>query len=357
MAMSGGVDSSVAACLLHEQGWEVIGVTMKLYAGDETCNTKGENPGCCGTSGIRDARAVCELLGAHFYAVDYTARFRSAVIDYFSEEYRHGRTPNPCIACNQELKFGDLLDMAHKLDATHVATGHYAQIEYNALSDNYELCKGKDPLKDQSYFLYRLTREQLAQTLFPVGGMTKEAVRAKAKELHLPVYAKPGSQDICFVPDGDYFGFLSRRSPALARPGKIIDRRGKQVGKHRGVAAYTIGQRRGLGISDPDPYYVLRVDPRLNVVTVGRDKDLFSNGLVAGQCNWSAVKNAGGGMKVQVKIRYRQKQVAATIVPADDGRILVKFAEPQRAVTPGQAVVFYHDTTVLGGGVIDAALI
>ncbi len=341
--MSGGVDSSVAAALLKEQGDDLIGVTMSLY-----CGTKALGSGCCSLNSARDAKLVADRLGFPHYSVNFKADFQSLIIDNFIDEYRQGRTPNPCIRCNQLIKFSLLLAKAKELGADYIATGHYARIPLPVT--RYSLLKGKDQKKDQSYVLYRLTQEQLAKTLFPLGEMTKAEVRQKAKALNLAVADKPESQEICFVEDDDYGRFIRENAPELVRPGPIIDRTGKVVGEHQGIAFYTIGQRKGVGHHRGAPKYVVGLDRERNAVVIGDDADLLKTELTARELSFVAGKGPTGPMVITAKIRYNGSEAAATLMP--DGKVV--FEQPQRAVTPGQSVVFYQREEVLGGGLISS---
>lgn len=352
MAMSGGVDSSVAAALLLEQGFEVIGVTMQLWAVDLPYGEEVEG-GCCSLGAVEDARAVAGKLGIPYYVLNFHDQFQKQVIDNFADEYLAGRTPNPCIVCNNLLKFGGLLDKARALGAHYVATGHYARVGSHPESGRSLLMKGKDSSKDQSYVLYGLTQEQLARTLFPLGEFTKPAIRQKAAELGLKVATKPDSQEICFVPDQDYARFIADYRPGEMRPGKICDTAGTILGEHSGIANFTIGQRKGLGIAAGTPLYVTAIRPETNEVVVGTNEQVMAAGLFAGSLNWIAVPDLEGTMAVEVKIRYSARPVPAFIEPDRGGRVAVRFEQPQRAVTPGQAAVFYRGDLVIGGGMIE----
>ncbi len=353
VAMSGGVDSSVAAVLLKEQGFEVIGMTMDLYAlPKEFCRSENLKS-CCGWRAQEDANRVAIALGIPHYVVDFRREFERSVIEDFSREYGRGRTPNPCIRCNQFIKFDLLLERAGRLEADLVATGHYARIEFDAATCRYLLKKGQDSGKDQSYFLYTLTQAQLASTLFPLGGLTKRDVRKTAERLGLPVAQKAESQEICFVPDRNYPKFLKERIPQAFRPGPILDLQNRVIGKHEGIIHFTVGQRKGLGIAAPQPLYVISIDPGKNAIVVGNNEDLYRSCFRASSLNWIAMGNLAKSMAVQARIRYKHGEAKATIFPADSGRVRVEFEKPQRAVTPGQAVVFYDGDTVIGGGIID----
>lgn len=353
VAMSGGVDSSVAAALLREQGHEVIGVTMNLYSlPKEVCRSENLKS-CCGWQAQADANRVAIALGIPHYVVDFRREFERTVVEDFSREYGRGRTPNPCIRCNQFIKFDLLLERARNLEADYMATGHYAQVEFDPATDRYLLKKGKDRDKDQSYFLYTLTQAQLAMTLFPLGGLTKKDVRIIAARLALPVAQKEESQEICFVPDRNYAKFLRERIPQAFRPGPILDVQNRVVGRHEGIIHFTIGQRKGMGIAAPHPLYVLSIDAEKNTIVVGKNEDLYRSRLEASDVNLIAFETLDEPKDVLAKIRYKHAEANATISPLDSGSIRVDFEKPQRAITPGQAVVFYDGDTVGGGGIID----
>jgi len=346
--MSGGVDSSVAAYLLKKGGYDVVGLTMKIW--QEACEkTHAEN--CCGPRAVTDVRNVCRKLEIPFYILNYEKEFREEVIHYFCAAYAQGRTPNPCTICNERLKFGLLIGKARELGAEKVASGHYAVIEERAGTGDtrYILKKGNDPKKDQSYFLFSLNQDQLGTILLPVGGMEKAEVRKLARELGLPVHSKPDSVEICFIPDNDYKSFLKTEKVSL-RPGKIVTTAGEVLGAHGGIELYTVGQRRGLGIAGKKPYYVVHIDPRTHTVTVGDNNDLFRKEFIVESPNWISCESLSGPLEVQTKIRYNSPAVRSTIAPAGTDRVQVVFDEPQRAVTPGQAAVFYQGDTVVGGG-------
>lgn len=351
MAMSGGVDSSVAAALLMEEGYEVIGVTMQLWAPDLPYGTEIEG-GCCSLSAVEDARAVCNRLGIPYYVLNMHGLFREKVIDYFVDEYIQGRTPNPCIVCNQSLKFDNLLEKALSLEGDYIATGHYARREFNQETGRWSMRKGIDLSKDQSYVLYGMTQTQLEKTLFPLGGYTKVEIRHKAAELGLTVAEKPDSQEICFVPDQDYRHFIDEYRPGAIQPGKIVDTEGRILGEHQGITHYTIGQRKGLGIAAPEPLFVKEIRPETHEVVVGGADSVFSQRLIAHSMNWVSISEPQEAIKAEAKIRYAARPAAATIRSIGNGEVEVVFDQPQRAITPGQAVVFYQDDLVLGGGTI-----
>jgi tRNA-specific 2-thiouridylase len=351
VAMSGGVDSSVAAALLKQAGHEVIGATMQLFTPPARNNSSGR-PSPPSLDAVTDARQVAEKLGIPHHVIDLRDVFTRTIIADFCEEYRLGRTPNPCVRCNQLIKFGVLWEKAHDLGADLLATGHYARIETDDSTGNRLLKKGKDPLKDQSYFLCRLTQEQLSRTLLPLGNLTKTEVRKIARELGLPTAARPESQEICFVPGDDYAVFLQSYAPAAALPGPVLDSKGNVLGQHRGIMFYTVGQRKGLGIAAPAPLYVTAIEPERNAVIVGAKEQTYSDELIADNLNWLSGAPPDYPLNVKARIRYRHAEAEAIVNPLDNTSIYVKFSAPQMAVTPGQAVVFYDGDTVTGGGTI-----
>ena len=353
--MSGGVDSSVAAALLKAEGRDVVGVTMDLFSMPREECVREDLRSCCGWKAREDANRVAVALGIPHYVVDFRKEFERDVIADFAREYGRGRTPNPCIRCNTFLKFGLLLDRLEGLGAGCVATGHYARVLRDPASGCWLLRKGVDPEKDQSYFLYGLTQERLARTLFPLGGYKKAEVRRIAAELGLPVADKADSQEICFVPDDDYPRFLKDRFPDLFRPGPIVDAEGREIGRHDGAARFTVGQRRGLGIAAPHPLYVLAVDAARNTVVAGPEAALFKARFRVEGLNWIAVQELREPIAARVKIRSRHDEAPARILPEADGSVTVEFETPQRAVTPGQAAVFYDGDVVLGGGIIEGS--
>jgi tRNA-uridine 2-sulfurtransferase len=352
VGMSGGVDSSVAAALLVERGFDVVGVTMRVWRGANAPNETQRFGACCGSEAVDDARRVARTLGIPYYVLNMEAEFERAVVERFAEEYRRGRTPVPCVACNTELKFGSLLARAQAWEAQAVATGHYARVTRDAATGRYLLWRGKDSRKDQSDFLWPLTQLQLAAAHFPIGDLDKSDVRAFARSLGLVTADKPESQEICFVPDDDYRGFLRRRDPTLFTPGPIVDTNGGLLGTHAGVAAYTVGQRKGLGLPSAAPLYVVDIDADRNRVIVGAPAALERDRLVATEVNFIACDTPREPLRVQARIRHGHRPAPATVQVRADGAAEVVFDEPQRAITPGQSVVWYRDDLVVGGGVI-----
>jgi tRNA-specific 2-thiouridylase len=342
VAMSGGVDSSVAAALLVEQGFDVTGVMLRLWAEDENR--------CCSLRAVEDARAVAERFGIGFHLVDYEAEFQACVVHHFVAEYSRGRTPNPCLTCNRQIRFGRLLRHVQAMGADFMATGHYARI--TELDGVLGLQRGVDPYKDQSYVLYMLEQDQLQKLLFPVGSYTKAQVREMASRRNLPVADKDESMEICFVTDDDYRRFLREHAPQAVQPGPILSTSGEEIGRHQGLPCYTVGQRRGLGIAAPEALYVLRLDVVRNALIVGTKRELGRRTLLAEDVSYIAGEPPEGPVRVQAKIRYRALLADATWTPLDKGRARVAFDEPLRDITPGQAVVAYQDELVLGGGTI-----
>ncbi|MGD8536456.1 MAG: tRNA 2-thiouridine(34) synthase MnmA [Candidatus Aminicenantes bacterium] len=353
VAMSGGVDSSVAAALLKEQGYDVVGVTMNLYSLPKVYCRSENLKSCCGWKATEDAHQVALSLGISHYVVDFRRSFEKSVITDFCEEYAQGRTPNPCIRCNQYIKFDVLLKKMKALEADYLATGHHARIEYDKQTTRYILKKGKDREKDQSYFLYPLTQKQLSRTLMPIGDLTKEEVRKKAQASGLPVAERPESQEICFVPDNDYAGFLQTRIPEAFLPGPVVDSENRTLAQHKGIIHYTIGQRRGMGISAPHPLYVLSILSEKNTIVVGPEKKLYEKLLLASKLNMVSLEKITEPLKVKARIRYKHREAEALVSPMDSDKVRVEFKRSQRAITPGQSVVFYDGDMVIGGGIID----
>jgi tRNA-specific 2-thiouridylase len=346
--MSGGVDSSVAAALLAEQGHDVVGLSMQLY--DQSADQRFGS--CCTIDDLHDARRVAAAIGIPHYILNFEQQFQQTVVSNFVREYASGRTPIPCAHCNSDLKFATLLDRARGLGSGHVATGHYARVEQRA-DGRWLLRRSLDPDKDQSYFLFSLTQEQLSHAVFPVGALSKPEVRSQAKRLGLSVAEKPDSQEICFVPDGDYATFVERHEPTVVRSGAIVDERGHQLGEHGGIHRFTVGQRKGLGLSGPAPLYVLKIDADSGNVTVGSRGSLEQTRLSASGVNWIACEAPAGWMQVTAQIRHRHRPAAARVRALEQGGAELEFLEPQPAITPGQAVVFYDGDVVVGGGWIE----
>jgi len=348
VAMSGGVDSSVAASLLKSNGCEVIGVFMRM--GEIAGGARGPRRPCCSLESAEDARAVARKLDIRFYVMNYRDDFRALVED-FMDEYGRGRTPNPCVLCNSRLKFGKMMDFARAMEAGFVATGHYARVE-RAASGRFLLRKAVDLSKDQSYALFCLNQEQLSRVLFPLGGIEKKETRRIARDLGLPVHQKAESQDICFVPDGDYPALIESLRPGSLKEGQIVTLDGRVVGRHRGYQCYTIGQRRGLRVAFGRPMYVVRIEAGSNRVVVGEDADLARSELIASNVNWICAAPSAP-FKASVKLRYSHAGAPASVEPVSANRVRVVFDDSQRAVTPGQAAVFYDADVVLGGGWIE----
>ncbi len=354
VAMSGGVDSSVTAAMMVDAGYDVTGITMRLGAPD-TIEVEPERPNCCSLEGIEDARRVATQLGIPFYGVNYEDAFREQIIDYFVEEYLIGRTPSPCMVCNRELKFGRLLDLAKTLECDAIATGHYARTEQHPETGRYLLRKARDVSKDQSYFLAALTQEQLRCAMMPLGEHTKAEVRDLARKYQLRTAEKIESQELCFVADTNYRRFLQDRVPEKIQGGDIIDEEGNVLGKHEGVPFYTVGQRRGLGIAVGKPLYVTQLNATENTVVVGESDALLEDTMHVERINLIAIDKLAEPIRAHVKIRSRDDGGPATITPTSDTEAVVKFDEPRRAITPGQATVFYDGEYVLGGGwIVDA---
>lgn len=348
VAMSGGVDSSVCAYLLKKQGYEVIGMTMQIWQND---SEEAKQGGCCSISAVYDARRVADKLGIPYYVTNLKERFNEKVIKYFINEYLEGKTPNPCIVCNRYLKFDDLLQKALQIDAFYIATGHYGIIERDESLGRFILKKSVDPTKDQTYALYNLNQFQLEHTLLPLGRFTKKEIREIAKEAGLSVAQKPDSQEICFI-DTNYKDYLNQKVPSKIKPGLFVDKHNRVLGQHKGVPFYTIGQRKGLGISVGKPLYVIDLDAERNIVVLGDEEDLNVKEFAAHKLNWIAIEKLENSIKINAKIRYNFQEQPATVVPEGDDLVRVIFDTPQKAITPGQSVVFYKDDVVVGGGII-----
>lgn len=348
--MSGGVDSSVAAFLMKERGYECIGATMKLYHNEDIGQPQGHT--CCSLEDVEDARSVAYSIGIPYYVFNFSDKFREKVMDRFVYAYENGATPNPCIDCNRFLKFDKLYLRAKELGCGYVATGHYARIEKDGTRGRYLLKKAMDHTKDQSYVLYSMTQEQLAHTIFPLGEYQKAQVREIAARQGFLNAKKHDSQDICFVPNGRYAEFIEGYTGRQYPQGDFLDERGNVIGRHGGIIRYTIGQRKGLGVSAAAPLYVTKIDPENNTVTLGKNESLYSRSLIAEDLNLIAVDKIERPLRVKAKIRYRQSEQWATVVQTDKDKAEVLFDEPQRAVTKGQAVVFYDGDIVVGGGTI-----
>ena len=349
VAMSGGVDSSVAALLLKNQGYDVVGMTLRLWTEDSS-NSHGANNRCCSVEDVEDARRVCQMIGIPHYFVNFEKEFQEHVVDYFISEYDTGRTPHPCLACNDKIKFDFLLRRALFLDADYIATGHYARLTE---SDNgFHLLQGIDNSKDQSYVLYTLTQQELSRLKFPVGEYTKEDIRKMAEEAGLLVAGKPDSQEICFIPSGNYRDFVKER--VKPKKGNFVDPNGNVLGEHPGIQFFTVGQRRKLGINsnDGEPRYVVKINSDTNEVVLGADEDLMETDFTANKLSFTSEVEIGSEIKVKARIRYKANEEPAVVV-IKDGYADITFLEPQRAITPGQPVVFYRDEEMIGGGIIE----
>ena len=365
VAMSGGVDSSAAAAILKEQGHELVGFTMQLWDQRRGINTDENGDPlpsrCCSLDDVYDARRVAEELGFPFYVLNLERDFERDVVHPFVSSYLSGETPIPCVACNSRLKFASLDRLAVSLGCEKVATGHYARVEFDPSNNRYKLLRGRNQQKDQSYFLWELTQSQLSRAMFPLGEMSKPEAREAARSHGLAVAEKKESQEICFVPDGDYAGFIDRylesegETNRLPGAGEIVDSTGRVIGQHGGVQRYTIGQRRGIGIADERPLYVISLDAEKNRVVVGADEELLKPEFVAAGVNWIALDSPAEAVRADVRVRYRHNAAPATITPLENNRARVLFDAPQRAITPGQATVFYRSDEVVGGGWITKA--
>ncbi len=359
VGMSGGVDSSVAAAILLREGYQVVGVTLQLWKEDPSVPAARPEKICCSLNAVNDARLVCDQLGISHKMLDLRPEFRRWVVDNFVAEYLRGRTPNPCIICNTKIKWESLLAHVQSWGGGLVATGHYARVDFDPKTGRYYLMRGKDRWKDQSYALWGLTQESLSRTVLPLGNLTKEDVRNLAEKWGLQTAQKLDSQEICFIPDNDYTRFIRQEVPDVVEDlpeGDIVDPAGTVLGKHRGYPFYTIGQRKGLGIAVGEPVYVAEIDTQKNRIVVGRKADLLRRGLIAEQVNWVALPQLESPRRAFVKIRYKDPGSFAEIYPLPDRRVRVVFDEPQRAITPGQSVVFYENDLVLGGGIIEESI-
>lgn len=371
--MSGGVDSSVTAALLKGQGHDVIGVTLNVWPEDQAASdsfdtdvagaavfgsmpkAQARSKACCGNSAVDDARRVADMLEIPYYVLNFRELFREFVIADFVREYSRGRTPNPCVRCNQHVKFRPVLQRAAALGADYVATGHYVRRDVDPATGRFRLRKAQDPSKDQSYVLFPMKQDELARTLFPLGDLPKTETRRLATEFGLPIAEKPESMEICFVPDNKYSRYVEQQAPEVVVPGPILDAQGRYLGEHPGIVHFTVGQRKGLGVTSPDPLYVIAIEPERNAVVVGSDKDLFCRELIAEDLNLVALPHLEGPVRCRARIRYKMHEAPATVEPVPEegeGVVRVVFDEPQRAITPGQAVVFYDGDVVLGGATI-----
>lgn len=354
VGMSGGVDSSVAAYLLKEQGYEVIGVTMQIWQ-DEKPDVMAENGGCCGLSAVDDAKRVADRLGIPHYVLNFKKEFKEQVIDYFIDEYIHARTPNPCIACNRYVKWEALLSRCVEIGCDYIATGHYAKVA-KLENGRFAICKSKTDKKDQTYALYNLTQQQLSRTLMPVGEYEKEEIRSIAEKAGLITAHKPDSQEICFIPDNDYAKYIEEETGNIFPIGNFVDVKGNILGKHKGIIHYTVGQRKGLGLSMGKPVFVLAIRPDTNEVVIGDNEDTFHTKLSASKINLMSIYNLDKSINVNAKIRYSHRGAPCLVEKTGDDEVTCTFTEPVRAITPGQAVVFYDGDIVVGGATIDKVL-
>ena len=351
IGMSGGVDSSVAAYLLKEQGYDVIGVTMQIWQEDKDYTER--EGGCCSLSAVDDARRVANKIGIPFYVMNFRDSFKEKVIDYFVQEYIDGKTPNPCIACNKHLKFDELLRKARGIGADYVATGHYAKIEER--DGRHLLIRSDDYRKDQTYALYNFTQDQLAHTLMPCGEYTKDRIREIAKEIGLSVYNKKDSEEICFIPDNDHGRYIKEARPLEVVKGNFVDKNGNVLGQHKGIVYYTIGQRKGLGIAFGKPMFVIDINAKNNTVILGDNSDLFQYNLIAKDVNFISIEDIKEPIRVKAKVRYAAKPADATVYKVAEDKIKIVFDEAQRAITKGQSVVMYDGDKVVGGGIIESS--
>jgi tRNA-specific 2-thiouridylase len=351
VAMSGGVDSSTAAVLLNEQGYRVIGITMKLWQYDQDGSNPDQLSGCCASDSCNDARLVCSALGISHYVFNFSEQFQQQVVQYFVQEYLSGRTPNPCVRCNARIKWKTLFDKAQELGADYLATGHYARVFFNQPTNRHELHRAVDLKKDQSYALWGLQQSDLAHTIFPLGNLTKTQVRLLAKKNHLPTAERRESQEICFIPDNNYHRLITDRQKEIGA-GEIVSTDGQIIGSHQGYPFYTVGQRRGLGGGFKEPMYVVDIDAAQNRITIGSEQALYARELMVEQVNWVSRAGITEPMAAMIKIRYNDTLHAGTLFPSLDQEIRIRMADPVRSITPGQSAVFYDGDVLLGGGII-----